>query len=148
MAGDPGSEADAAAVAEVTRLLQDGWADHRHRATSLRLNASLRKAAEIAVERGWAPTFTALVEQGLAARLAEVVASAAEQQALEDHYAEHPEARPDLWEIAVAAAEVDGSALAGHPELIRRATEALGDQADVDRVLAWASGALAGAEAR
>ena len=148
MAGTAGTDADAAAVASVRRLLEDGWADHRHRATSLRLNESLRKAAEIAVERGWAPTFTALVEQGLAARLAEVVASAAEQAALDEHYAEHPDARPDLWEIAVAAANLDGSALGDHPDVIRRATEALGDDADVDRILAWASGALAGAEAR
>jgi hypothetical protein len=31
--------------------------------------------------------------------------------ALDDHYAQHPEARPDLADIAIAAAEIDGNPL-------------------------------------
>ncbi|HEX8770079.1 MAG TPA: hypothetical protein VF711_04850 [Acidimicrobiales bacterium] len=133
------------AFADVARLLAQRESDERHKATSLRLNESLREAAEIVVRHGWAPSFTALVEESVATTLAGMVATVAEQAALDEHYAEHPEARPDLWEIAVAAAKVDGSPLAEQPDVIRRAAEALGPKADIDTVLIWAAGALAGA---
>jgi hypothetical protein len=132
------------AVTDVARLLAQCMTDERHKATSLRLNESLREAAEIAVSHGWVPSFTALVEESVATRLAGIVAAIAEQAVLDEHYAEHPEARPDLWEIAVAAAKVDGSPLAEQPDVIRRAAEALGENADVDTVLIWAAGAHAG----
>jgi hypothetical protein len=59
----------------------------------------------------------------------------------EDHYAQHPEARPDLADIAIAAAEIDGNSLAADPERIRRAAvEVAAAQPDPepDDVLLWA----------
>ena len=64
-----------------------------------------------------APSATALTTMALRAALEAAVMRAA----LDDHYAQHPEARPDLADIAIAAAEIDGSPLAADPERIRRA---------------------------
>lgn len=61
--------------------------------------------------------------------------------ALEDHYAQHPEARPDLADIAIAAAEIDGNPLAADPERIRRAAveiTAAQPHPDPEDVLLWA----------
>jgi hypothetical protein len=41
--------------------------------------------------------------------------------ALDEHYAQYPEARPDLADIAIATAELDGNPLAAAPDRIRRA---------------------------
>jgi hypothetical protein len=59
----------------------------------------------------------------------------------EDHYAQHPEARPDLADIAIAAAEIDGSPLAADPERIRRAAAeiaAVHPHPEPEDVLLWA----------
>jgi hypothetical protein len=61
--------------------------------------------------------------------------------ALEDHYAQHPEARPDLADVAIAAAEIDGNPLAADPERIRRAAveiAAAQPNPDPEDVLLWA----------
>jgi hypothetical protein len=63
------------------------------------------------------------------------------QAVLDGHYGEHPETRPSLGDLAVAAAELDGHPLANQPELLRQAA---GDilrghpGADADDVLLWA----------
>ena len=59
----------------------------------------------------------------------------------EDHYAQHPEARPDLADIAIAAAELDGSPLAADPERIRRAAAEIAathPDPEPEDVLLWA----------
>jgi hypothetical protein len=63
------------------------------------------------------------------------------QAALGDHYERHPHARPDLGDLAVAAAELDGHPVAGQPERLRRAaTEIAANHpaASPDDVLLWA----------
>jgi hypothetical protein len=61
--------------------------------------------------------------------------------ALDDHYAQHPEARPDLADIAIAAAEIDGNPLASDPERIRRAAAEIAathPDPEPEDVLLWA----------
>jgi hypothetical protein len=70
-----------------------------------------------------------------------VLEAALMRAALDDHYARYPEARPDLADIAIAAAEIDGNPLATDPERIRRAAaEMAATHADPepDDVLLWA----------
>ena len=130
------------ALSEVARLLNESVHDAQIKPTSLRLNSSVWAAANVAVEHGWAPSLTTLVEQSVSTRLSELATQAAEQSALDEHYERHPEARSELWELALAAAEIDGSLVADHPELLRDAVASLGDRADIDSALAWAEGAL------
>lgn len=125
------------AVARINELLDQTSDDTV--GTSMRLPTSLRDAAAIAVrDLGVASSVTALTADALRSRLEEV----AMQAALDDHYAAHPEARPSLAELALAAAQIDGSALAKRPKLIRRAAAAVAeahpDDADADMVLLWA----------
>lgn len=133
------------AATEIGQLLGASVTDRRNKATSLRLNVSLREAAEVAVAHGWSPSFTALVEGSLATSLGDLVAGIAEQAALDRHYETHPDAQPELWEIAVAAARIEGRLVAEHPHLVQAGAAALGADGDVDTVLAWAEGALAAA---
>ena len=132
------------AATEIGQLLGASVGDRRNKATTLRLNVSLREAAEVAVAHGWSPSFTALVEGSLATALGDLVAGIAEQAALDQHYEAHPDAQPELWEIAVAAARIEGRPVADRPDLVQAAEAALGTDGDVDTVLAWAEGALAG----
>jgi hypothetical protein len=63
------------------------------------------------------------------------------QAALDDHYEQHPQARPDLGDLAIAAAELDGHPLAGQPERLRQAAaEIVANHPDAspDEVLLWA----------
>jgi hypothetical protein len=106
--------------------------------TSMRIPAALRDAAALAVsELAVAASTTALTTDALRGRLEAIVVEAA----LEMHYAQYPLARPDLAELAVAAAELDGNPLAATPELIRAAAIAILERhpgADADDVLLWA----------
>jgi hypothetical protein len=45
------------------------------------------------------------------------------QAALNAHYDRYPDSRPDLADLAVAAAEMDGHALAARPDLLRQAAD-------------------------
>jgi hypothetical protein len=45
------------------------------------------------------------------------------QAALGAHFEEHPESRPNLADLALAAAEQDANPLARTPELLRRAVD-------------------------
>ena len=61
--------------------------------------------------------------------------------ALDEHYAQFPESRPDLADIAIAAAEIDGNPLAADPDRIRHAaTEitAAHPHPEPEDVLLWA----------
>jgi hypothetical protein len=63
------------------------------------------------------------------------------QVALDEHYARHPQARPDLGDLAVAAAELDGHPLAAEPERLRQAAAEIARHhpgASPDDVLLWA----------
>ena len=106
--------------------------------TSMRLPANLRDAAALAVdELGLAPSTTTLTATALRASLETAVMRAA----LDAHYEQHPKARPSLADVAVALAELDGSPLARHPELLTRAAHELQErhpEAGPHEVLIWA----------
>lgn len=107
--------------------------------TSVRLPLGLRDAAVLAAELGFVGSTTELTVRGLR----EALEAVAQRQILDAHYRRHPEARPDLAEIALVAAQLDGHPLATRPELIRRAaTEIMSftDDPSPDDVLSFAAG--------
>ena len=86
--------------------------------TSMRIPTALREAAALAAnELKAAPSATALTTMALRSALEAAVMRAA----LDEHYAQYPEARPDLADIAIATAELEGNPLAADPDRIRRA---------------------------
>lgn len=110
--------------------------------TSVRLPTNMRDAAILAAEMGLAPSITALTVQGLR----DVLEAFAQRALLDAHYRKHPDARPDLAEVALATAEMDGSPLTGQPELVRRAAADIGMvklDATPDDVLVYAAGLAA-----
>jgi hypothetical protein len=81
-------------------------------------------------------------------RLRDTLEAFAQRAVLDAHYRAHPAARPDLAEVALAAAEIDGNPLAERPDLIRRAADAvqtLKADPDPDDVLLYAAGLAAAA---
>lgn len=132
------------AIERISSLLDSSGTETAN--TSMRLPVALRDAAVLAVrELGVAPSTTSLMAAALRTMLEAVVV----QAALDAHYEQHPSARPDLAELALAAAELDGHPLAGRPELLRQAAEEVARThpgASADEVLLWAE-ALAGASA-
>lgn len=125
-----------AVIERISELLDGGELETSN--TSMRIPTALRDAAALAVrELGIAPSATALTTAALRATLEAVVM----QAALDDHYEHHPQARPDLGDLAIAAAELDGHPLTGHPERLRQAaTEIARNHPDAspDDVLLWA----------
>jgi hypothetical protein len=125
-----------AIIERISELLDSGEIETAN--TSMRIPTPLRDAAALAVsELGVAPSATALTTLALRATLESVVM----QAALDDHYDQHPEAQPDLADLAVAAAELDGHPLAAEPERLRRAAaEIVAGHPDAgpDEVLLWA----------
>lgn len=124
------------AIERISQLLDGDMTETSN--TSMRIPTALREAAALAAnELKVAPSATALTTMALRATLEAAVMRAA----LDDHYAEHPEARPDLADIAIAAAEIDGNPLAAHPELIRRAAAEIAathPDPEPEDVLLWA----------
>ena len=106
--------------------------------TSMRLPTALRDAAALAVsELGLASTTTALT----AGALREVLETAVMRAVLDEHYRQHPQARPSLADVALALAEQVGSPLADQPDLLSSAAEQLlprHPEADAHDVLIWA----------
>jgi hypothetical protein len=106
--------------------------------TSMRLPAALRDAAALAVtELGVAPSATALTAEALRAMLEAIVM----QAALDQHYQHYPQARPDLGELAIAAAQLDGHPFAAQPERLRQAAAEITANhpaATPDDVMLWA----------
>jgi hypothetical protein len=86
---------------------------------SIRLPANLRDAAALASEMGFAESTTELTVRGIR----DALDACAQRAILDEHYRSHPEVGPDLAEIALAAAELDGNALASRPDVIGRAAE-------------------------
>jgi hypothetical protein len=106
--------------------------------TSMRIPTALRDAATIAArELGAAPSATALTTAALRSALEAVLM----QAALDDHYASYPGTRPDLGDLAIAAAELDGHPLAADSERIRHAAAELAARhpnPEPEDVLLWA----------
>jgi hypothetical protein len=126
----------ARAIERISELLDD--VDPQTSNTSMRIPTALRDAAAIAVaELGAATSTTTLTTAALRGTLEAVVM----QAALEQHYASHPGSRPDLGDLAVAAAELDGHPLAAEPGRLRQAAAEIVEnhpQATPDEVLLWA----------
>jgi hypothetical protein len=123
-------------IERISELLDDGEPETSN--TSMRIPTALRDAATLAVkELGIASSATALTTTALRATLEAVVM----QAALDDHYERHPQARPDLGDLAIAAAELDGHPLAGQPGRLRQAAVEIAanhPDASPDDVLLWA----------
>lgn len=91
--------------------------------TSVRQPSALREAVKLAVELGMdANTNDATVHA-----IRDRVEAFAQHLALEAHFQRHPEARPSLAELALAAAQLDAHPLAGDDELLRAAAAELGE---------------------
>lgn len=107
--------------------------------SSVRQPAALRDALRVAVELGLDASVNDATIHAVRDRL-EVFA---QRRALDAHYADHPDARPSLAEIAQAAAEFDGDPLANELALLRRAAKeliAIRPAATADDVLVYAAG--------
>jgi hypothetical protein len=118
--------------------------------TSVRLPHELHAIAKELVAAGWASSLTDLLVAGVRREIGELaVVSLGEdgiadvRAALEEHYATHPDARPTLAMIVVAAAQQEGHPAAEHPEIVDDAIADLGEDAFIEDVLAWVRGALA-----
>jgi hypothetical protein len=126
----------AGAIERISQLLDSDMTETSN--TSMRIPVALREAAALAAkELKVAPSATALTTMALRAALEAAVMRAA----LDDHYAQHPEARPDLAYIAIAAAELDGNSLATDPDRIRRAAVEIAashPHPEPEDVLLWA----------
>lgn len=107
--------------------------------TSVRLPAHLRDAAALAADMGLVGSTTELTVRGLQ----DALEASAQRAVLDAHYQSHPHARPDLAEIALAAAEIGANPLARRPELIRRAASdvaSMKHDASPEDVLMYAAG--------
>ena len=110
--------------------------------TSVRVPVGLREASRTLQAAGFIASFNDLLVQGARDR----VEALAHRAGLDAHYAEHPDLRPSLAEVAFAAAQMDANDLAAHPDLITQAAAELvarQPSASADDVLAYAAALLA-----
>lgn len=110
--------------------------------TSVRLPVNLRDAAAVAADLGLIGSTTELTVRGLR----DALDAFAQRAVLDTHYDAHPHARPDLTEVALATAEIDGNPIAAKPDLVRRAAREIGsirDDPTPDDVLIYAAGLAA-----
>ena len=106
--------------------------------SSVRQPAALQRALRAAVELG----FAASANDGINSSLRIELEAFAQRLALDEHYAEFPDARPALAEVALELARLDHDQLADHPELVTQAARevvAYRPDADADDVLLWAA---------
>lgn len=126
---------------ELVRLLDDvGTSDTV--VTSIRQPVQLRAALRLAVEMGMDTNSNEAANRALLARLE----AFAQSRALEEHFRQHPAARPSLAEVALRLAELEGSPLADQPRVIAQAAAEVSTRrplADADDVLIWAESMLA-----
>jgi hypothetical protein len=105
---------------------------------SMRIPTALKDAAALAgSELGVELSAAGLTSDALRATLEAVVM----QAILDDHYVRYPDSRPDLGDLAIAAAELDGHRLAEEPDGLRRAAAEIADVhpgASPEDVLLWA----------
>jgi hypothetical protein len=110
--------------------------------TSVRVPASLREAARALQDAGLITSWNDLVVAGATDRIEAI----AHRAGLDAHYAEHPELRPRVAEVAIALARMDASPLADRADLIEQAAAELGSQRPdpaADDVLTYAAALLA-----
>ncbi|MGD9749937.1 MAG: hypothetical protein AB7W59_02970 [Acidimicrobiia bacterium] len=139
-APDPSGEE--ARLDRLLDLLDRSESERDAASTSVRLPVALREAAALAAEMGLTGSASELTVTGLRRSLEAL----AQRAVLDAHYERVPRARPSLVELAQAAAELDGSALAARPDLLARAAAAvvaLRPGADADDVLLYAAGLAA-----
>ena len=118
--------------------------DNAATGTSVRLPNALKDAAALASELGLAESASELIARGLHGALVDV----AQRAVLDEHYRAHPQARPDLAEVTIALADIDGNPLGSNPRMIRRAIShlrAAGREPTPDEVLLFTAGLVAGA---
>jgi hypothetical protein len=124
------------AIERISQLLDSDMTKTSN--TSMRIPTALREAAALAAkELNAAPSATALTTMALRSALEAAVMRAA----LDEHYAQFLEARPDLADIAIATAELDGNPLAADPDRIRRAAAEIAaarPHPEPEDVLLWA----------
>lgn len=114
-----------------------GWSISGHSDKEGCVTARRGGAALAVDELGVAPATTTLT----ATALRDAIETAVMDAALRDHYRAHPQARPELAEVARAPAAQDGSPLADRPDLLEQAAAevtARHPDADADDVLLWA----------
>lgn len=133
------SEPDARPALQERFLTLMSSSDETTAGTSIRLPENLREASSLATEMGYAVSLTELTVKGLR----DVLEAISWRLVLDEHYKCHPQARPSLLEVAMAAAAIDGNRIVEQPELIERAAAWIADQhldADADDVLWLATG--------
>jgi P2-related tail formation protein len=112
--------------------------DDESTVTSVRQPAALRAAVREAVRLGMDSNANDATVHALRDR----VETFAQRLALEAHYQRHPDARPSLMELAVAAAELDGNDVADDRALLARAAAevvTIRPEATADDVLLYAA---------
>ena len=124
-----------AALERIVELLVT--ADDSTVVTSVRISAALKEALGLAVEHlGLDVSTSGLTSHALRHTLDTAVLAAG----LADIYAESPQSRPSLVDVAVALAEQDGSPLADRRDLLEVAADQLLDRypaADARDLLLW-----------
>lgn len=131
---------DAGEVARALERLDEQEGDSV--VTSVRVPQGLRRAASVLQEAGLLSSWNDLLVQGARDRLETIVHRAG----LDAHYADHPELRPPVAEVALALARMDASELADQPEIVEQAAEeltAVRPDATADDVLTYATALLA-----
>lgn len=112
--------------------------DQDSTSTSVRQPVALRRALKLAVALGFADN----ANDALNVTLREALEAFVQRKALEEHLAAHPDARPELYEIAAALAVLDQDPLASRPDLLRQAADeviVVKPNADAADVLLWAA---------
>src|SRR5688572_32308624 len=105
----------------LARALEQIGSERESVVTSVRVPQALRHAATILQEAGLISSWNELLVQGARDR----VEAIAHRAGLDAHYAEHPELRPAVAEVALALARMDANELADEPELIEQAATEL-----------------------
>jgi predicted DsbA family dithiol-disulfide isomerase len=124
------------AVAELFDAVQRLHDEDATVVTSVRLSSSLREAVKAAVKAG----MDANPNDAMLNAVRDRLEAFTQRLALDLHYERHPDARPSLAEIAIAAAQLDDSPLAH--DLLRRAADEVvrvKPDADADDVLVYAA---------
>lgn len=106
--------------------------------TSTRLPTVLHEAVRLAVDLGMDSSANDATNQALRDR----VESFAQQLALDEHYRKYPKTRPSLFQLALAAARLDGDPLADQQDLLEEAVSEVAERwptATGDDVLVYAS---------
>lgn len=127
---------------EVARALEAIDQGNESVVTSVRVPPGLRQAARVLQSAGLINSWNEVLVQGARDRLEAI----AHQAGLDAHFADHPELRPRLAEVALAMARLDDSELAERPDLIEQAADELiliRPEADADDVLTYATALLA-----